>query len=372
LSKYDLNGNRIWTKVIGISGAAGTGINGVVLDSVGNIYVTGFHGPGNFQGCTTTALYAGYVAKFDTNGNFQWTTCTGNAQRHYYNGLIIDASSDVVALGSTYDSPIDGMSFSSGLDQSIILQKFNPTTGARITGTIIPGNGALGTDGHGISVDSAGKIYVAGVSRASSYCGIGTSAYWRPVLFRFNSSMAYINCTFIPVTATTFTFGITATPTGESFLSGYADHNGLVDGFSPIGTTDGYVTKFNSSGSKLWTQRIGVAGARTIINSVVYEPTSDKLYFTGLTAGNLQGNAITGTRDMFVAKHSNDGSGTQIWLKMQGIKNDTNGLALGDGTGIVFDSNKTLYSFGDTNGTIGGQTNPASPNRSMFLVRNLQ
>ncbi|HNK58518.1 MAG TPA: SBBP repeat-containing protein, partial [Leptospiraceae bacterium] len=213
-----------------------------------------------------------------------------------------------------------------------------------------------------------GNIYVAGASRAPSpNCGIGSTAYWRPVLFRFNSSMSYIGCTFITVSSTAFAFGATASPNGESYISGYG--SGTIDSIGPIGTTDGYFTKFDNLGNKLWTKRLGVPGAITTINSVVYEPNVNMIYITGLTNGNLAG-TVTGTRDMFVAKY--DPSGNQIWIKMQGINNDSIGLGVGDGTSIVFDQSKTMYSFGHTNGTVNGITNPAAPNNALFLVRNVQ
>lgn len=281
---------------------------------------------------------------------------------------MIDINGDVVAAGSTYVTPINGMSHSSCSDQAVIIQKFNPADGTRISGSIVPGNGCLGTDGYGLSSDSSGKIYVAGVSRASSYCGIGTTAYWRPVLFRFNSSMTYLGCSFIPVTSSTYSFGATATPSGESYISGYG--SGTIDSIASIGTIDGYVTKFDSAGTKLWTRRIGVSGAYTAIYSVFYEAANDVIFFTGMTGGNLQGNIINGTKDMFIAKY--DSSGNQIWLKMQGIQNDTLGGSLGDKTSIGFDSNKTMYSFSNTNGTVSGITNPSTPNNSFFLVRNVQ
>ncbi len=377
ISKYDLDGKRIWTSVIGVSGGSGTGIDGLVFDMTGNIYIAGFHGAGNFHGCVTSAPYAGFIAKFNSNGTLQWTTCTGIAHRHYYTGVVIDNNGDIIGGGTTYDNGIDGMSHTSASDPAVILQKFDPTTGNRITGSIVPGNGSLGTDGYGVAIDSTGKVYVAGAGRASSYCGSGTPTYWRPVLFRFNSSLAYIGCAFIPVSITTFAFGVTTTPTGESFVSGYANHTGSVDGIGNLGTADGYITKFNNIGTKLWTKRLGVTGAITVVNSVEHDSISNNIFIAGKTSGNL-GGIISGQEDMFVAKYDIDGNQPvtappTYWTKLQGITGSIGTCAAQDcKSSIAFDSNKTMYSFTDTNGTFGNQTNPASPNRSMFLVRNVQ
>ena len=373
VSRYDLDGNRIWTRVFGVSAAAVTSITGLTTDSSGNIYISGAANTGNFQGCNITSSFSGFIVKYTSDGTFQWTTCSAPAVRHYYSGVVIDSSGDVLGGGSTYDQPINGMSHTSGTDQAAIIQKFNPNTGARISGVIIPGNqspDARGTDGEGISIDATGKIYMAVATRSQSYCGDGT-LNWRPALFRFDASMNYLGCTFIPTGVySSFAFGVTTTSAGESYLSGYANTAATFDSIAAIGTTDGFVTKFDSAGTKLWTRRIGVSGGFTSILSVEYESTQDQVYFTGITGGNIQGNTISGTKDMFIAKY--DTSGNQIWLKIQRLQNDTLGASLSDRTSIAFDTSKTMYSFSNTNGTVNGVTNPASPFKGFFLVRNVR
>jgi len=374
LSKYSLNGDRIWTTLIGVSGAAGTEINGVVLDSIGNIYIAGYHGPGNFKGCTTTSSYAGYVAKFNSDGVFQWATCTGTAQRHYYSGVLIDNNGDIVASGTTYDNGIDGMNHSSTTDQAGIIQKFNPSTGARISGVIIPGSSARGTDVYGVASDSSGKIYLAVATRSSSYCGDGTTN-WRPALFRYNANMGYLGCTGIAVTATTYAFGVTAASNGDSYISGYTQSPGTtIDGIAAIGNEDGYVVKFDSNGVKQWTRRLGLSGKQTTITSVQFENTINALYVSGKTNGSLGGKTIQGTEDMFIAKYDTSGNqpDSNYWTNLQGINSSSSCSGGGCKASIAFDSNRTMYSFTDTTGAASGVTNPATPNRSLFLVRNVQ
>jgi hypothetical protein len=377
ISRYDLDGNRIWTRVFGTSGAAFTSVLGIATDSTGNIYITGNAGIGNFNGINITVpnswpFSAGYIIKFDPNGNLIWTTSSSPSVLHYYSGILIDNNGDVVVSGTMVATSIDGMTNTGWSDQAGIVQKFNPSNGSRITGAIIPGSVSpfRGTDVMGVAIDSAGKIYLGVATRTGVRCGDGT-VNWRPALFRFDANMNYLNCTAISsASIPVFAFGVTASTGGESYMSGYINGAVSFDGYSNIGNTDGYFTKFDSSGVKQWTKRVGVAGAVTTINSTRYESSTNNLYITGLTSGNLQGNIVTGTRNMFVAKY--DSAGNQIWLEMQGITNDTAGLGVGDPTSIAFDSDGTLYSFGDTNGQVNGVSNPASPNRSFFLVRNVK
>jgi hypothetical protein len=376
ISRYELDGSRKWTRVFGTSGAAFTSVNGITTDTAGNIYSTGNAGIGNFNGINITVanlwpFSAGYIIKFDPNGNLLWTASSAPSVLHYYSGILIDNSGDVIVSGTVVASSIDGMTNTGGSDQAGIVQKFNPTNGNRIAGIIIPGSVSpfRGTDVTGVAMDTTGKIYLGVATRTTVRCGDGT-IYWRPALFRFDANMNYLSCTAISSAANTvFGFGATASTSGESYLAGYINGAVTFDGYANIGNTDGYFTKFDSAGTKQWTRRLGVAGAMTTINSARYESSTNNIYITGLTSGNLQG-TIAGTRNMFVAKY--DSAGNQIWLEMQGITNDTTGLGVGDGTSIAFDSIGTLYTFGDTNGQVNGVSNSAAPNRSVFLVRNVK
>ncbi|HMZ62059.1 MAG TPA: hypothetical protein PL048_25030, partial [Leptospiraceae bacterium] len=67
------------------------------------------------------------------------------------------------------------------------------------------------------------------------------------------------------------------------------------------------------------------------------------------------------------------------WVKLQGIQGGSShgGCQIpanpgGCSSAVSFDSNNTLYTSGATNGTISGVSNPASPNSSLFLVRNVK
>lgn len=158
LSRYDLNGNKIWTRVFGVAAATFTNVFGLVTDASGNIYLTGVKGPGNFQGCTGIAAATGYVVKFNSSGVFQWTSYSAPNQNHEYLGVVIDINGDVLAGGSTSAAtPFDGMAHTSGTDQAAIIQKFNPLTGARISGVIVPGNSARVRPI--LSISPFGKIY---------------------------------------------------------------------------------------------------------------------------------------------------------------------------------------------------------------------
>ncbi|WP_082292522.1 SBBP repeat-containing protein, partial [Leptospira noguchii] len=78
--------------------------------------------------------------------------------------------------------------------------------------------------------------------------------------------------------------------------------SGNLDGQVLTGTQDLFVTKYDSGGNKQWTRLLGAAG----ISTTAYGVTSDgsgNLYTVGTTAGSLDGQTLTGTQDLFVVKY---------------------------------------------------------------------
>ena len=369
LSKYDLNGNRKWTRIFGKSGVGNTFPQGIAIDSTGNIFVSGSASSGNINGLTITASTAGFIIKYDTNGNQLWINSSAPSITHEGTGIALDSSgnpnlSTIVRATSLHQTNLGGS------EAGLSIVKYNGSTGAYMTSVMVStASGgtfrALQAYG-GIVSDSSGNLYVGVATRSSVYCGSGTAIY-NPALFRFDSNLNYLNCTGLTSPSLdSFPFSLAADSSGV-YMSGYA--NSTFDGINLTGTQDAFFTKFDTTGAKQWTKLLGIASKTTSANSVGF--SSGSVYISGMTSGNLQGNTVTGQQDMFVAKY--DTNGNQIWLKMQGMKNDTNACSgQGCASSIVFDSNKTLYSFSSTNGSVGSTTNPAGSNKSLFLVRNVQ
>lgn len=90
ISKWDSNGNMIWTRTIGGSGQVGLSPKKVSLDSGGNIFATGsFSGtvdfdPGSAKSTLTSEGESdAYIVKLDSDGNYVWA--------HRFGGKGIDA-----------------------------------------------------------------------------------------------------------------------------------------------------------------------------------------------------------------------------------------------------------------------------------------
>jgi hypothetical protein len=114
------------------------------------------------------------------------------------------------------------------------------------------------------------------------------------------------------------------------------------------GSSDVYLTKFDSAGNKLWTRLVG-AEASANGYSLALDPTGG-VVIAGSTTGTLSQSAIGGGTDAFVAKYSSDG--TQKWLhQVSPLSNDS-------AFAVSVDASGNVYVGGQVSGTLAsGQTN---------------
>ncbi|TQE65726.1 hypothetical protein FF021_19170 [Leptospira noguchii] len=143
----------------------------------------------------------------------------------------------------------------------------------------------------------------------------------------------------------TVAYGITSDSSGNIYSTGQTSGN--LDGQILTGTQDLFVTKYDGSGNKQWTRLLGVGGIQTLARGV----TSDNIgniYTTGATSGNLDGQILTGTQDLFVTKY--DGSGNKQWTRLLGVAGTTS-----QANGIRPDSSGNVYTIGYTLGNLDGQ-----------------
>jgi len=81
---------------------------------------------------------------------------------------------------------------------------------------------------------------------------------------------------------------------------------GDLDGNALTGTRDFFVTQYDSIGVKQYTRQLGVAGAATYGQSVATDAYGN-VYVAGRAYGGMGGNTLTGTEDFFVIKYDSTG-----------------------------------------------------------------
>lgn len=157
LSKYTAGGQLLWARQLGTTAID---VNrGLALDADGNVYVVGSTN-GNLGGTNLGGADA-YIAKYDNDGNLQWTRILGTTgDNDSFLSVAVDALGNIYAAGVTNGS-LDGPN--AGLLDSFV---------ARYDGD---GNRIwvrqVGTDGdevgHNVRVDASGNVYTTGTTGGS-------------------------------------------------------------------------------------------------------------------------------------------------------------------------------------------------------------
>ena len=125
--------------------------------------------------------------------------------------------------------------------------------------------------------------------------------------------------------------GVVTDSSGNVYVTGGA--KGGLDGNTSAGNTDLFMLKYNSSGTKQWTKQLGSSG-RDSANAIAID-SSGNLYVTGMTFGGLDWNTSAGSNDLFVVKYNS--SGTKQWTEQLGSASSdiANGVAT-DSSGNVY------------------------------------
>ena len=98
-------------------------------------------------------------------------------------------------------------------------------------------------------------------------------------------------------------YSISTTDDGSIYITGSA--RGDLDGQTNSGEDDVFISKFNSDGSKQWTQLLG--SSEDDIGYSISTADDGSIYITGSTYGDLDGQTNSGNSDVFISKFgSND------------------------------------------------------------------
>jgi hypothetical protein len=161
VAKYDNGGNHAWSQRFGDSSAQYG--RSVSMDAAGNLIIAGdFSGSVDFGGGPLSGAGGTdiYVVKFDGSLSHQWSQSFGDPSNQYCYGVAADPSGNVVLLGYGYagidfgGGPLPG---AGGYD--VYLAKFDPDGNHQWSKLFGDANS---DNGRSVAVDAAGNITIAG------------------------------------------------------------------------------------------------------------------------------------------------------------------------------------------------------------------
>ncbi|ULG80629.1 SBBP repeat-containing protein [Leptospira interrogans] len=339
VTKYDTGGNKQWTRLLGVAGIQ-TSARGITSDNLGNVYTTGATF-GNLDGQALSGTQDLFVTKYDGSGNKQWTRLLGVAgATTQANGISCDIFNNLHVSGYTLGN-LDGQALS-GI-QDLFVTKYD--TGGNKQWTRLLGVAGQITQANGVAFDSSGNIYLTGRT-SGNLDGQALSGIQDLFVTKYDTGGNKQWTRLLGVAGVSTTaYGITSDSLGNVYTTGVTSGN--LDGQALSGTQDLFVTKYDTGGNKQWTRLLGVAGQITQANGIASD-SSGNTYLTGRTSGSLDGQPLSGTQDLFVTKY--DSGGNKQWTRLLGIA----GVST-TAYGITSDSLGDLYSTGITSGNLDGQ-----------------
>ncbi len=369
LIKYDQYGIRKWTRLLG--SAADEFGYGVTADASGNVTVFGTT-TGGVDGNTLSGASSidCVVARYDTDGNKQWTTQFGTAGGDCEATGIVTTAAGTVYLAGFTDGNLGGKTNAGGYDAFLAAYDANGTQ------LWIALAGSSADDfGSAIALGSGGNLYVAG----STYGSLGaaqnqdlsgmTSDLF---LMKFTSAGAPVWTKQLGTAYDDDAWAIAADGSGNLYVAGgtYGDLDGNTNANPAIAdpawtaTADLFVVKYDSAGTKQWTEQLGTAA--TDVATAVAVGANGNVYVAGETAGNLDGNvnadATGNTSDLFVVKY--DPTGQKLWTTEAGSLVDDSAAALVSAAG------GGVYAVGETYGNLDGNVNagPTGTNDGFLML----
>jgi hypothetical protein len=369
VSKLDSSGDFVWAKRLGGT-STDTG-NAVAVDAAGNVYTTGyFKGTADFDpGVGTSDLTSlgnqdVFVSKLDSSGNFVWAKSFGAGSDDDATGVAVDAAGNVYTTG-TFRSTVDfdpgaGTSNLTAVQPDVFVSKLDSS------GNFVWAKSFGGTstdNGFAIAVDAAGNVYTTGYFYVTADFdpGAGTSNLTSTGLqdifvSKLDSSGNFVWAKSFGGTDTDIGNAVAVDGAGNVHTTGSyrstADFDpgvGLSNLTSVSASSDGFVSKLDSSGNFVWAKSFG--GTNTEAGRAVAVDAAGNVYTTGhfgetadFDPGAGTSNLTSGgVADGFVSKL--DSSGNFVWAKRLGGTNVQMPKA------VAIDTAGNVYIAGDFQGT---------------------
>ncbi|KGG25555.1 lectin-like protein [Prochlorococcus sp. MIT 0701] len=324
LIKYDSDGTKDWTQLLGTSSYEHA--HAVTTFSDGSIYIAGITG-GDLDGKPHSGRGDAFLTKYDPDGTKDWTNLLGSTS--YDDARALTTGSD----GSIY--------VAATLDFLPYLTKYNPDGTEVWTDTLSPNKNS---SGNALTTGSDGSIYIAGsiyddsnaytIPPYSNLIGVKRYAFLDKYDPDGNKDWTQLLGTVSNNEANALTTG----SDGSIYIAGYTLGN--LDEKPYSGSRDAFLTKYDPDGNKEWTHLLGTASSDEA--TALTTGSDGSIYIAGYTAGNLDGQINNGSKDAFLSKyapaysltpdsdlelsyslHSINGTDTQTDLKQLAVLGDS-------------------------------------------------
>ncbi len=256
----------------------------MVIDAAGNVYITGSTLTVSFLGAADIA-----TIKYNSNGVQQWVA--------YYNGpASSDSSRDYgssIAVDSAGNVYVTGMSFGTGTNFDYITIKYNSNG---VQKWIARYNSPSNSDDEaiGLAVDNAGNVFVTGTSPGS-----GSVSEFTTIKYDSSGAQIWIKGYIGTGDVSARPAAMKLDASGNVYITGSSNHPGTSDNYATV--------KYNSAGVQQWgVPYFGASSFQDNANAIALD-NSGNIYVTGASWG------INSNLDYATIKYNS--SGSQLWAR---------------------------------------------------------
>jgi len=284
VAKFTRSGNRLWATYFGGTAVDGTqDWAGAAIDASGNVYITGTTAGGSnfpvtsgaFQQTYGGGTYDAYLAKFNSDGIKLWATYVGGSNRDECFGIDVDSEGNVVIAGETASNnfPVSSGAFQTahaGYHPSFIysnsdafVAKFSGS-GQRLWCTYL-GTATLGYEiAYAVTCDLYDNVIATGITPGANFpttAGAFQTTYgggqWDCFITKFNKTGSRIWSTYYGGNAMDYTTGIDVDLGNNVITTGVVQSTNFPVSSgayqtSKSGGLDAFILKFDSTGQRQW------------------------------------------------------------------------------------------------------------------------
>ena len=386
LTKYDMFGNRAWTKQWGTQwvdwGYA------VAVDEAGDVYVTGTSEGDMIEhddaGCQDPGVYCDrnvFLTKLDAQGEELWTIQWGTVEGDEGYAVAVDGEGWVYVTGVTGGIDFDGEVHPAAGECADNVSGAPRPCGADMFLSKVTPEGIIewsvqygsidGERATGVAIEASGSAVVTGYTDGNLD---GEGRYFDIFLAKFDPNGAREWTRQWGAIGWDQGSAVTTDHEGGIYVTGFT--NGPLDGNMAVGGNcsasgggtlpcpDVFLTKFNTAGEKQWTRQWGSIGF-DLGNSVAVDSLGN-IFVAGVATGDVDGASFAGGfgGDIMLTKF--DMSGERLWTKLWGGLDDDRGKS------VVVDTTDTMYMTGQAYFNLVHPEMPATASTgSAFLIREL-
>ena len=215
------------------------------------------------------------------------------------------------------------------------------------------------TFGNALATDSGGHVYVAGSTKGGLDGNTLTGSY-DFFLSKYNSSGVRLYTKQLGVAGRDTVATAVATDANDNvYVAGYTTGGLYGNTMQPDSTHEVFISKYDSSGVKQFTRQLGVAGEKKVGIAVAIDAIGN-IFVAGYTTGALDGYTMTGTVDSFFSKYNSEG--VKQFTRLLGVTGkETRGY------GVATDASGNVFVAGYTEGSL--DDNALTGTRDFFVTK---